>query len=164
MESLGEKYIELSTRNVPGGWSNHPDSLGVDTSFTRELVNEILPPSLYFTNPLPILSDSDSNYVFEEKGRGYFLWNDISGWVYEIKASTLEELLMILDAGGPCPSHLSRLQTIDEPDGNPTSNIPYSLNLDFVNRPDFTHRFSIPPKKATVFHGMHGCGYDLLVN
>ena len=129
----------------------------VGTSFDRESINETLPSS-HFLHPLPILTDTQSEYILEEKGRGFFLWNDTSGWVFKIKERTLEDILKKLKARELDNSCLSRLRAVDDPSVEPDLNIPYLPNPDFVDRPDITEQFRIPPKKTVVFHGLHGSG------
>lgn len=158
MEPLESPYVELRTADVPIGWSNHPDLLHVNTYFAHHRVNETLHPSLYFSRPRPILTDTQSIYIFEEKGRGYFVWNDISGFVAEIKENSWEDIIGKMRDGGLFSMTLSPLRTVNGPSGEPTSNIPYLPNPDFVDRPRLTENLQIPPQRSVLLYGSGGSG------
>lgn len=152
------RYVELHTADVPIGWSNHPVLLGVETYFAdSHCVNECLHPSLHFSQPRPILTDTQSTYIFEEKGR-YFFWNDISGSVALIEENSWEDIIAKLRQSVLAPMSLLPLRTLDGPSWEPTSNIPYSPNPDFVDRPHLTGKFQMPPHRSVLICGPGGCG------
>lgn len=151
-----DDYLDVRVADVPIGWSDHQDHLRVKTYFTNLRVNETLHPSLYFSRPQPILTDTQSVYIFEEQGRGYYIWNEISGGVAEIKENSREDIIAKLKKGGLCSLSLSWLRTVDDPSGEPTSNIPYLPNPDFVDRPHLT--FQIPPQRSVLLYGWEDHG------
>lgn len=156
MEPQEGHYVELRTKDVPIGWSNHPDLLRVTTDFAHHRVNETLHPSLYFSRPRPILTDTQSIYIFEEQGRGYYVWNDISGGVAEIKENSWDVIIAKLNEGGLFSLILSPLRTVDDPSREPTSNIPYLPNSDFIDRPYLTENFQIPLQRSVLLYGSEG--------
>ena len=159
MDRWGGRYVQLRTADVPIGWSNHPVLLRVETYFADgHRVNECLHPSLHFSHPWPILTDTHSTYIFEEKGRGYFLWNDVSGSVAQIMENSWEAIITKLRQSGLVSMTLLPLRTLDGPSGEPTSNIPYPPNPDFVDRPRLTKKFQVPPHRSVFFFGPAGCG------
>lgn len=154
-----DRHVELPTAEVSSGWSNDPALLRVKPYFMdRHRVNECLHPTLYFLHPQLILKDAQSTYIFEEKGRGYFVWNDISGSVAETKEKSLEDIIVKLSDSGLASITLSPLRTLDDPSEEPTSNIPYPLNPDFVDRSCLTKIFRIPPHRSILLYGPAGCG------
>ena len=157
-EPLEGSYRKLPMADIPIGWSNQPDEIAYGKFFTRNHVNETLHSSHHFSHALPILTDTRLEYIFEEKGRGYYVWNDISGSVAEIKESSLKDIITKIKNGGLRALTLSPLRAVDDPSGEPCSNIPYLPNPDFVDRPDLTSKFSIPPRRITTFWGLGGCG------
>lgn len=153
------RYLELRTAEVPIGWSNHPELLRVETYFAdSSRVNECLHPSVHFQQPRPILTDTQSTYIFEEKQRGYFVWNDISSSVAQIKEDSLETILGNLRKSGLASMTLLSLRTLDGPSGEPSSNIPYPPNPDFVDRPRLTEKIQMPPHRSLLLFGPGGCG------
>lgn len=151
-------YVELRTVEVPIGWSNHPDLLQVEDYFWELRINECLHPSLYFSRPRPILTDTQHDFIFEEQGRGYYLYNDISGYVFQIKENSLKDILAKWRDGGLFSMTFSQLRTVDGPSGEPDSNIPYLPSPDFVDRPRLTEKFQIPPQRSVLLYGLSGCG------
>lgn len=158
MDTPEGHYVELRTADVPIGWSNHPDLLLVEPYFTHRRVNETLHPSLHFSRPKPILTDNESLYIFEEEGRGYYVWNEISSDVAEIKENSLRDIIAQLKEGGMAYLTLSRLRRVGDPSGKPTSNIPYLPNPDLVDRPHLTENFQIPPPRSVLLYGLGGRG------
>ena len=159
MDRGGGRYVRLRPGEAPLGWSNHPAFLRLETYFAdHRRVNECLHPSLHFSHPRPVLADTRSAYIFEEKGRGYFIWSDISGIVAEIKEKSLDDIIAKLNDGGPDLLTLSSLRRLNGPSGEPTSNIPYPPNPDFVDRPHLTEKFSMPPLRSMFLNGSDGCG------
>jgi len=72
----------------------------VSTYFPNRRVNETLNPRDHFLHPVPILIDNRLGYIFEEKGRGFFIWNQISGAIAKIEDSQLDHIIMKLKDGG----------------------------------------------------------------
>lgn len=157
MESSDGRY-EFSTAIIPTGWSNQSDQLGVNTYFAHKRMNETLNPFDYFLHPLPILTDNQSEYIFEEEGRGFYVWNDISGKVAKIEESSLEDIIAKLKDGGLHSLKLSSLKTVDSPSGEPTSNVPDLLDPDFIDRPGLMDQIPIPPQRYVILHGWMGSG------
>ena len=158
MDTPEGRYVELPTADVPMGWSNHPDLFRVKACFTQDRVNETLRPSRHFSRPQPILTDNQSVYIFKEQGRGYHVWNEISGGVAEIKENSWEDIIAKLKEGGLFSLTLSPLRTVDDPSGEPTSNIPYLPNPDFVDRPHLMEKFQVPPQRSVLLYGPEGSG------
>ena len=159
MDRWEGRYVALRNAEVPIGWSNNPALLQLETYFAdHHRVNECLHPSLHFSHPRPVLTDAQSTYIFEEEGRGYFLWNDISGSVAEIKEKSRDGIISKLNDGGLAFITLSLLRTLDGPSGEPTSNIPYLPNPDFVDRAHLTENFQIPPPRSIVLYASDGYG------
>ena len=150
---------DLRMTDVPIGWSNHPELLREEAYFTNHRVNESLHPSQYFSNPQPILTDTQSHYIFEEEERGiYYVWNDISSYVFKIEEDSLANIRKKLSNGGLFSMNLTQLRTIDGPSGEPTSNVPYLPNPDYVDRPDPTEKLRLPPQRSVLLYGSGGCG------
>ena len=157
MDTWDGHYVELRTVEVPIGWSNHPAQLKVKSYFMDLGVNESLHPSVHFSHPRPILTDTLYDYIFEEQGRGYFLFNDISGYVYQIEVESLQDLLAKWRDDGLYSMTHSRLRNIWSP-WEPTSGVPYLPNPDFLDRPLVTENFQIPPQRSVLLYGSGGCG------
>lgn len=91
---LGRPLRWAAQVEVPIGWSNHPKLLRVETHFAdQDRVNENLHPSLHFSRPRQILTDTQHNFIFEEQGRGYYVYNETSSDVFKIKENSLEDIL-----------------------------------------------------------------------
>lgn len=158
MDRWEGRYVELRTAEVPLGWSNHPAHLRLETYFAGPRnINDGLHPSVHFSHPRPILTDTEATYIFEEEGRGYFIWNDISGYVAEIREKSWDDIIEKMNEGGVTSITLSLLRSLDGPSGEPTSNIPYPPNPDFVDRP-LMKKIQLPPPRSTLFVGPDGCG------
>ena len=91
-EPLEALSLGSSRANIPAGWSDRPETLGLGTTFTQDRINEALHPSHQFSHAKPILKNTESEYIFEEKGK-YYLWNAVSGRVSEIREDSLNDML-----------------------------------------------------------------------
>ena len=145
-----------SRANIPARWSDRPETLGLGTTCTQDRINEALHPSHQFSHAKPILKNTESEYIFEEEGQ-YYLWNIVSDRVSEIRENSLNDIVTKLQHGGLLSLTLASLRAVDDP-WEPCSSVPYLPNPDFVDRPDITSKFIIPPQKYVLLKGMSGVG------
>ena len=155
-EPLQVFSLGSSRAKTPAAWSHQPETLGLGTTFTQDRINEALHPSHQFSHAKPILKNTESEYIFEDKGQ-YYLWNAVSDRVSEIREDSLNDIVTKLQGGGLLSLTLAPLRAVDDP-GEPCSNVPYLPNPDFVDRPDITSTFTIPPQKNVFLTGSMGVG------
>jgi len=95
-------YVELKRCEVPRGWTNDPESLGL-YYFTGKINNmkTELKAEYNIPNARPILNDTMYTYLLDGGDGKFYWWNDVSGSVGRIEEpNNLREILVTLHDEG----------------------------------------------------------------
>jgi hypothetical protein len=94
-------YVELTTRNVPRGWTNHPARLRINTYFSGGIdnVKAMLKADHNIPDARPIITNKYA-YVLDGGDKKYYLWNKVSDYVARIEEPNLEEILAKIENEG----------------------------------------------------------------
>lgn len=92
-------YVPLDRSQIPRGWLNHADDLGVRIHFRGENddIKMRLKDEFNIDNALPVLTDGKSLYLIKGGDGRYYLWNDLSGYAARLELRGLDQILSSLN-------------------------------------------------------------------